>query len=215
MALPSRVPAELLGRRPDLAAQRARVDAAGKDIAVAKAEFYPNVNLIAFVGLQSLGPAGFLAAASRMAGIGPAVTLPIFDAGRLRANLAGKDADYDIAVEQYNQTLADAMRDVVDQITSFRSVEEQRREQTLALSTAQEAYDLALLRYREGIGNYLQVLSAESPLLVQQSLDADLQARKLTLTINLIRALGGGFNEGTPQIASAAMATTEKNGALQ
>jgi NodT family efflux transporter outer membrane factor (OMF) lipoprotein len=203
VALPSNVPAELLGRRPDLVAQRARVEAAEKDIAVAKAEFYPNVNLIAFVGLQSLGPAGFLTAASRMAGVGPAVTLPIFDAGRLRANLAGKDADYDIAVEQYNQTLADAMRDVVDQITSFRSVDEQRREQSLALSTAQEAYDLALLRYREGIGNYLQVLSAETPLLVQESLDADLQARKLSLTIDLIRALGGGFDPGTAPIASA------------
>jgi NodT family efflux transporter outer membrane factor (OMF) lipoprotein len=203
VALPSNVPAELLGRRPDLVAQRARVEAASKDIAVAKAEFYPNVNLIAFVGLQSLGPAGFLTAASRMAGIGPAVTLPIFDAGRLRANLAGKDADYDIAVEQYNQTLADAMRDVVDQITSFRSVDAQRREQTVALSTAQEAYDLALLRYREGIGNYLQVLSAETPLLVQQSLDADLQGRNLVLTIDLVRALGGGFDDHVLPLASA------------
>ena len=109
-----------------------------------------------------------------MLGAGPAITLPIFDAGRLRANLAGKDADYDIAVEQYNQTLADAMRDVVDQLASFRSVDAQRAQQQLALATTREAYDLALLRYREGLGNYLQVLSAEQPLLDQQSLDADL-----------------------------------------
>ena len=128
-----------------------------------------------------------------MLGAGPAVTLPIFDAGRLRANLAGKDADYDIAVEQYNQTLADAMRDVVDQLASFRSVDAQRAQQTQALATAREAYDLALLRYREGLGNYLQVLSAEQPLLAQQSLDADLRARELELSINLVRALGGGY----------------------
>jgi NodT family efflux transporter outer membrane factor (OMF) lipoprotein len=203
VALPSTLPAELLGRRPDLIAQRARVEAAQKDIASAKAEFYPNVNLMAFVGLQSFGGAGFLSAASRMMGLGPAVSLPIFDAGRLRANLAGRNADYDIAVEQYNQTLADAIRDVVDQLASFRSVDEQRRQQVQAQATAQEAYDLALLRYREGIGNYLQVLSAETPLLAQQGLDADLRSRQLTLAINLIRALGGGFDEPALSMAAA------------
>jgi len=203
VALPSALPAELLGRRPDLIAQRARVEAAQKDIASAKAEFYPNVNLIAFVGLQSLGGGGFLSAANRMMGFGPAVSLPIFDAGRLRANLAGRNADYDIAVEQYNQTLADAIRDVVDQLASHQSVDEQRRHQAQAQATAQEAYDLALLRYREGIGNYLQVLSAETPLLAQQSLDADLRSRELALEIDLVRALGGGFDEAALSIAAA------------
>jgi NodT family efflux transporter outer membrane factor (OMF) lipoprotein len=202
VALPSNVPAELLGRRPDLVAQRWRVEAAQKDIASAKAEFYPNVNLAAFIGVQSLGGAGFLTAASRMMGAGPAVTLPIFDAGRLRGNLTGKNADYDVAVEQYNQTLADALREVVDQLTSFKSVDEQRIQQQQALSAAQEAYDLALLRYREGIGNYLEVLSAESPLLAQQSLDAELRSRQLALSINLIRALGGGFDEHTVSMAA-------------
>jgi NodT family efflux transporter outer membrane factor (OMF) lipoprotein len=201
VALPSSLPAELLGRRPDLVAQRWRVEAAQKDIASAKAEFYPNVNLAAFIGVQSLGGAGFLTAASRMMGAGPAVTLPIFDAGRLRGNLAGKNADYDVAVEQYNQTLADAMREVVDQLASFKSVDEQRVQQRQALAAAQEAYDLALLRYREGIGNYLEVLSAESPLLAQQSLDAELRSRQLALSINLIRALGGGFDDRAVAIA--------------
>jgi len=138
-----------------------------------------------------------------MMGFGPAVSLPIFDAGRLRANLAGRNADYDIAVEQYNQTLADAIRDVVDQLASHQSVDEQRRQQLQAQATAQEAYDLALLRYREGIGNYLQVLSAEAPLLAQQSLDADLRSRELALAINLVRALGGGFDEAALSVAAA------------
>ena len=202
VALPSNVPAELLGRRPDLVAQRWRVEAAQKDIASAKAEFYPNVNLAAFIGLQSLGGAGFLTAASRMMGAGPAVTLPIFDAGRLRGNLAGRNADYDVAVEQYNQTLIEAIREVVDQLTSFKSVDEQRTQQKLALAAAQEAYDLALLRYREGIGNYLEVLSAESPLLAQQSLDAELRSRQLALSIGLVRALGGGFDDRAVALAA-------------
>jgi len=201
LGLPSALPAELLGRRPDLVAQRWRVEAASKDIDVAKAQFYPNIDLLAFAGFQSFGTAGFLSAASRMIGFGPAVSLPIFEGGRLRANLAGRDADYDIAVERYNQTLADAMRDVVDQVASARSVDEQRAQQRQALATAQEAYDLALLRYREGLGNYLQVLSAESPLLDQRSLDADLRARELSVAIGLVRALGGGFERSTIAVA--------------
>ena len=173
-------------------------------IASAKAAFYPNVNLLAFVGLQSLGAANLLTAASRTLGAGPAVTLPIFDGGRLRASLAGTDADYDIAVEQYNQLLADAMREVVDQLASYQSLEEQRIQQRAALATAREAYDLALLRYREGLGNYLQVLSAEQPLHVQQSLDADLHARGLEVAINLARALGGGY-EAPPALANVSL----------
>jgi NodT family efflux transporter outer membrane factor (OMF) lipoprotein len=204
VALPSSLPAELLGRRPDIIAQRWRIEAASKNVASQKAEFYPDVNLLAFVGLQSLGGANLLTAASRMLGAGPAVTLPIFDAGRLRAQLSAKDADYDVAVEQYNQTLADAMREVVDQIVSFRSLDEQRRQQRDAAATTREAYDLALLRYREGIGNYLQVLSAEQPMLAQQSLDADLSARALELSINLVRALGGGY---VPESAQVSMTT--------
>ncbi|HJU23271.1 MAG TPA: efflux transporter outer membrane subunit [Casimicrobiaceae bacterium] len=193
IALPATLPAELLGRRPDLVAQRWRIEAATKDIASAKSQFYPNVNLIAFVGLQSLGASNLLTAASRMVGAGPAVTLPIFDAGRLRANLAARDADYDIAVGQYNQMLADAMRDVVDQVASLKSVDAQRQQQVDAMATARDAYELALVRYREGLGNYLQVLAAEQALLAQESLDADLRARNLSLAISLFRALGGGY----------------------
>jgi NodT family efflux transporter outer membrane factor (OMF) lipoprotein len=203
IALPSNIPAELVGRRPDLVAQRWRIEAAQQNIANAKAQFYPNINLAAFIGLQSLGSAGFLSSASRTLGVGPAITLPIFEGGRLRANLAGTNADYDIAVEQYNQALADSLKDVVDQLASWRSVEQQREQQKVALDTAQEAYDLALMRYREGIGNYLQVLSVEAPLLDQQSLAAELRARQLDISIGLVRSLGGGFDTTSSPLASA------------
>jgi NodT family efflux transporter outer membrane factor (OMF) lipoprotein len=197
--LPSNLPAVLIGRRPDIVAQRLRVEAAGKDIDVAKARFYPNVSLSAFAGLQSIGLSQFLEAGSRTLGVGPAVTLPIFDAGRLRGELAGTQADYDAAVEHYNEALVNGLHEVADQLTSFRSLDEQGRQQAHAQATAQEAFDLALLRFREGVGNYLEVLSAESQLLAQQSLDADLRARRLSLTIRLVRALGGGFDETTVQ----------------
>jgi NodT family efflux transporter outer membrane factor (OMF) lipoprotein len=210
VALPSNVPAELIGHRPDIVAQRWRVEAADKAIASQKAAFYPNVNLVAFAGLQSFGGANLLSAASRTLGVAPAVTLPIFDAGRLRAELAGKDADYDIAVEQYNQALANAMREVVDQLVSFRSLDEQRAQERVAAATTRDAYDLALLRYREGLGNYLQVLSAEQPMLEQQALDADLRARALELSINLVRALGGGFEPHQSDTTQVSMKTGQQ-----
>lgn len=193
VSIPSRIPSELLGHRPDVEAQRLRVEAASHGIEAAKAEFYPDVNLAAFVGFQTLGASSLITAANREIGVGPAITLPLFDAGRRRGNLAARDAEYDIAVEQYNQALADGLREVVDQLTSLRSVQQQRAEQEEGLATAQDAYDLATLRYREGVGNYLQVLTTETQLLAQRSLAADLRARSLELSINLARALGGGI----------------------
>jgi NodT family efflux transporter outer membrane factor (OMF) lipoprotein len=192
-AVPSRLPSELLGRRPDLIAQRLRASAAAESIKIRQADFYPNVDLVAFAGFQRLGPGALVNAGDRQLGVGPALDLPLFDAGRRRAALSGADADYDAAVEQYNQSLADALRDVADQLTSLRSVAAQHAQQQQALAAAREAYDLAVLRYREGIGNYLQVLTTEDRLLVQQRLDADLRARRLDASVALAGALGGGF----------------------
>jgi NodT family efflux transporter outer membrane factor (OMF) lipoprotein len=200
--LPTSVPAELLGHRPDLVAQRWRVEAASQGIREATAEFYPNVDLLAFVGLQNLGSTNLFSAANRQYGVAPAFTLPLFDAGKRRAKLAGQDAAYDAAVEQYNQLMTDALREVVDALTSMDSLGRQRSDERDALANAQEAYDLSVLRYREGLGNYLQVLSAESQLLAQRSLEAQLQARALDLSVDLVQALGGGF---VPQVLPPAI----------
>jgi NodT family efflux transporter outer membrane factor (OMF) lipoprotein len=195
IALPSILPADLLGRRPDVVAQRWRVESARRDIDAAKAQFYPNINLSALIGVQSISFAKLLTARSEDPSFGPALRLPLFDGGRLRGNLAAKDADYDLAVEQYNQTLVDAMREVVDQLASLRSVDTQRAELERGLAAARDAYTLASARYRAGVASYLQVLAAETPLLEQQNLRASLRARELELSINLIRALGGGFED--------------------
>ena len=192
-ALPTRLPADLIGRRPDIVAQRWRIEAARKDIDSAKAAFYPDVNLAAFAGLQSIGLEQLLRAGSLQGGVGPALRLPIFDGGRLRANLAGRDADYDLAVERYNQGLADALRDVADQLASMRSIDRQRGEAEDGVRLAQDGYDLAMLRYREGLGNYLQVLAAQSQVLGQENLRAALAARELDASVSLTRALGGGY----------------------
>jgi NodT family efflux transporter outer membrane factor (OMF) lipoprotein len=194
VALPSRVPADLLGRRPDIVASRWRAEAAARDIASAKAGFYPDVNLTALVGVQSVTLSKLLEAGSAIPSLGAALRLPILDGGRLRGALAARNAEYDAAVEQYNQALSDALREVVDQLASMRSVQAQRGEADAALGAAEEAYELALTRYKAGIGSLLQVLTVETQVLEQRRLRAELHSRELALSINLIRALGGGFD---------------------
>ena len=191
--VPGVVPADLLGRRADIVAARWRVEAASRDVASARAQFYPNVNLTAFVGLSSIGLDRLIRAGSEQYGIGPAIRLPIFDAGRLRANLGGKTADLDAAIQSYNGSVIDAVHDVADQISSNRSVERQQREQAAALASAESAYDLATQRYRAGLATYLTVLNAETNVLAQRRLTVDLRARVIDSQVMLVRALGGGY----------------------
>jgi len=192
LALPSRLPADLLGHRPDIVAQRWRVEAASQAIGAAKAEFYPNIDLSAFLGFQSIGLDTFLKAGSLMVGAGPTISLPIFDAGRRRAALAGADAEYDLAVEQYNQTLLDALRDIAGQLRSWRACQDRLAHDRHAVGQLGEAYRLALLRYREGLANYLTVLSAEGDLTAARRREAEARNRQITLSIALVHALGGG-----------------------
>jgi NodT family efflux transporter outer membrane factor (OMF) lipoprotein len=194
VTLPTVLPADLLGRRPDLVAQRWRIEAARRDIDAAKAQFYPNLNLNALVGLESINFGKLLDVDSANPAYGPALRLPLFDGGRLRGNLAARDADYDLAVSEYNRTLIDAMREVVDQLAAFKSLQAQQAELERGLAAAREAHDLAMTRYRAGLASYLQVLATETPLLEQESLRANLHARALDTSINLMRALGGGFD---------------------
>ena len=209
VSLPSSLPAELIGRRPDVVADRWRVEAASQDIAVAKARFYPNVSLNALVGLQSLGFDNFLDAGSRVLGIGPAISLPIFDGGRLRGNLGVRQAGYDAAVEHYNATVIAAVHDVVDQLVSLHWLQEQVQQQDQALQLSQRAYGLAQARYRSGLANYLQVLSAETQVLAQKQLMIASQSRQRELRLNLIRALGGGYRPvAVPPPANVAQTRT-------
>ncbi len=202
-ALPAGLPADLLGRRADVVAQRWRVEAAAKDVEVARAQFYPNINLVAFAGLSSLGLDRFLELGSRTYGAGPAVRLPLFDGGRLRANLGAKAAEVDVAVENYNATLLRALREVADEVSNMATLEAQQREQDAALAAAESAFELATQRYRAGLGNFLVVLTAEGNVLAQRRGAADLKARHLLAEVALSRALGGGVQAEGPATAQA------------
>jgi NodT family efflux transporter outer membrane factor (OMF) lipoprotein len=187
------LPADLIGRRADVAAARWRVEAAGQEVQGAKAQFYPNVNMVAFAGLSSFGLGRLLDLGSGQWGVGPAVRLPIFDAGRLRANLRGKTADLDAAVESYNGAVLEAIHETADAVAALQSIARQQAEQRQAESAAEGAYEIALQRYRAGLGTYLNVLSAETAVLAQRRLGVDLAARVLDARVSLYRALGGGY----------------------
>ncbi|WP_431099510.1 efflux transporter outer membrane subunit [Polaromonas aquatica] len=193
VAAAATIPADLLGRRADIAAARWRVEASSKDVVNAKTQFYPNINLVAFAGFSSIGLGQLTDSGSRQWGVGPALRLPIFDAGRLRANLRSKTADLDAAVESYNAAVIDAVRDVADQIASSQAIVRQQTEQRAAQEAAEGAYEIAVQRYKAGLGNYLNVLTAESSVLAQRRQAVDLAARALDTQVALIRALGGGY----------------------
>ena len=192
-SLPTEIPANLLGQRADIAAARWRVEAAGKDVVNAKTQFYPNVNLVAFAGFSSIGLGRLLESGSQQWGVGPALRLPIFEGGRLRAQLRTRTSDLDAAVESYNASVLDAVRDVADQVASSQSISKQQAEQRQAQSAAEGAYAIAVQRYKAGLGNYLQVLTAESTVLAQRRQSVDLAARALDVQVGLARALGGGY----------------------
>jgi NodT family efflux transporter outer membrane factor (OMF) lipoprotein len=194
LAMPAVLPVDLLGRRPDIAAARWRIEAATQGMQAAKAEFYPNVSLTAFVGLSSLGLGNLVEAGSRQYGVGPAIHLPIFDAGSLRANLKVRAADVDLAVAAYNGAVVQAVRDTADQLASLRSLARQGHEQQQAQAAAEATYDFAQQRYRAGLSGYLTLLSAESAVLAQRRQAVDLQSRVLLSQGALIGAVGGGVD---------------------
>ncbi|GGB29177.1 multidrug RND transporter [Sphingomonas metalli] len=198
--VPAGLTTDLIGRRPDIVAARARVEAAASRIKVARADFYPAINLSAIVGLQSLGLGNLLKGGSTFGTAGPALSLPIFRGGELQGRYRGARADYDEAVASYDRTVTDAYRAVADALASRRSLGVQLDESRRALADSEAAYRVARLRYEGGLSRFLDVLAAQDRVLEARRSVADLQARGFSLDIALVRALGGGFT--APQLAT-------------
>jgi len=194
VSLPDNVPADLVSRRPDIVAARWQVEAAMHDVKEAKAEFFPDVNLSAGFGFDAFGWGKFLTSASRQVQFGPAIHLPIFDAGALRSQLKGRYADFDLDVANYNQTLISALQDVATQITSIRSIDQQSGDAQRALDASTKAYQLAVIRYKAGLSEQLQVLTADQNRLAAEQTVTNLKMRRRDMQIGLIKALGGGFD---------------------
>lgn len=195
-ALPANLAADLLGRRPDVVAARWMAEAQGKLIDQKKAEFYPNVNLVAFIGVQSLGLDMLTRSGSNVGSIGPAISLPIFTAGRLQGELRGSVAAYEEAVAHYNRTVTQALQDVASAGLSQRALAAQRAKAEEAVAAAGDAHRIARQRYEGGLANRIEVLYAEDALLNARRSLSFLQSRAFTLDVALQRALGGGYQAG-------------------
>jgi len=201
-ALPAGATTDLIGRRPDIAASRARVQAAADRIKVARADFYPAVNLSALIGFQALGLNQLFNGGSTYGQVGPAVSLPIFRGGQLTGQYRGARATYDEAVANYDSTVTTAYREVADAVTSQRALASRLSETRQALASSDQAYHVARLRYEGGLSTFLDVLTAEERVLQNRQIVAELEARAFTLDVQLVRALGGGFS--TTSAAAAA-----------
>ena len=198
LGLPSNVTLELLGRRPDIIAARLRTEAAARRIDERKAGFYPNVNLVALIGVQSLGIHNLTKSGSETGSAGPAVSLPIFNTQRLQGQLRGARAEYDASVATYNATLSNALRQVADAETSRKSLDGELAASRAAVGAAAEAHEIVSKRYQGELATYLDVLTAEDALISARRSEAELETRALILDVALVRALGGGFSSSSP-----------------
>jgi NodT family efflux transporter outer membrane factor (OMF) lipoprotein len=191
--LPADIPIELIGRNPELVAARWRVESAAERIGVARAGFYPNINIGGLIGLASFGLDNLFDSRSVIGSVGPAISLPIFDGGRLGANYRNARGEYDAAVATYNETLLQALHEAADAATSLQALGARVRRTHAALERQESAYRLARMRYEGGLSDYLSVLISEDALLAAREQEASLRLRGFVLDIALAKALGGGF----------------------
>lgn len=191
--VPETLGLDLLSRRPDIEASRLRIEAQTHRIESAKAEFYPDINLTAFAGLSSVVLSKFFESGSFTAGVAPALHLPIFDAGRLRANLGVTRANLDIAIASYNQAVVDAASDVATQATTLSGIAEQHRAATDALNADEAVSANAESRMRQGIADARDTIAAQMTLLAQRDVLLQVDEQRVQTQVALIKALGGGY----------------------
>jgi NodT family efflux transporter outer membrane factor (OMF) lipoprotein len=204
--VPDMLPADLLGRRPDLLAGEARIGAAVSGQTVARADFLPNVDLRALAGLASIGFGNFFSAGAATYGGGVAIHVPIFEGGKLRAQYRRAGADLDVAVANYNDSVLRAVRESADALTRIRSNDSDVAQQKLIVAGLRDTVRLDAVRTSTGLGSKLDAIDSGFRLLEAEQERVDLQAEGLTRRVQLIAALGGGF------ISNSSTATTSPSG---
>ncbi|MBW8782935.1 MAG: efflux transporter outer membrane subunit [Verrucomicrobia bacterium] len=192
--IPAGLPADLLVRRPDVAAAEFKLAAANAKIGLAKANFFPSLSLTGSAGFESVDLKTLTDPASRAWSFGPSLNLPLFQGGRLTAALKQAKAAYEEQTAVYRTTVLQAFRDVEDQLSDLRFLAEEAQALESALADAEEYHRLTQLQYQQGLTTYLQVLNANQNLLSSQLSSARVQSERLTATLRLIKALGGGWD---------------------
>lgn len=192
------LPSELLERRPDVAAAERRVAAANAGIGVARAAYFPVFTLMAGVGQESTQSSSWLMAPSRFWSVGPQGILTVFDAGLHAAQSAAAHAAYDEQVANYRATVLTAYQDVEDNLAALRQLELEGVSQAAAVTATQGALDQANYRYKGGVVTYLEVVATENAALAARLAAVDIETRRISATVLLVRALGGDWQAARP-----------------
>ncbi len=194
-AVPVGLPSQLLERRPDIAAAERRVAEANAEIGVTKAAFFPSLILGATGGFESTSLATWFTWPARFFSLGPTLTQTLFDKGRRKAATEVARAQYDATAANYRQTVLTAFQEVEDNLAALRILNHELDQQNAAVASAQRALTLSTERYKSGIDSYLNVITAQTTLLNNQRTAVNLQMQQMTASVELIKALGGGWNE--------------------
>ena len=193
-AVPIGVPSQLLERRPDIAGAERRLAAANEQIGIARAAYYPDLVISATGGLQAGSIVDWFTWPSRYWAAGPQISQTIWDAGRRRAQVISSEAAYDYEVATYRQTTLTAFQEVEDALSTLRILENESAKQHEATASAENSLQLSLNRYKGGLVTYLEVITAQSIALQNERTDVDLLRRRMAASVELVRALGGGWN---------------------
>src|SRR5579884_837821 len=192
-SVPAGVPSDLLERRPDIAAAERRIAAANEQIGLARTAFFPTFALTAPFGMESGSLLSWLAGPSAFAAIGPSTVLTLFDSGRRHAISQQSQAAYEQASANYQQTVLQAFQDVETNLAALRVLEQEAEIQDGAVRSAEQSLDLAMNRYKGGLTNYLSVITAQSIALSNQRTAIQILSRRMTASVLLVKALGGGW----------------------
>ncbi|MES2121830.1 MAG: TolC family protein, partial [Chlamydiota bacterium] len=193
LEIPQTVSIDLLSRRPDLMAQIWRVEALANEVGAAKADFYPNINLTGFLGLESVLYALLFKSSSKTAGLEPAIHLPIFTAGAIRANIRAKKALFDDAVEQYNALILQSTQEVSDLLIFAEALFHQKQEQEGIVASAETRYDVTRLRNQMGLDSLLETYALQEEVIAKELDNVTLLFGQYAAAIKLIKSLGGGY----------------------
>lgn len=193
-AIPSGVPSELLERRPDIAAAERAVAQANAQIGIARSAFFPAVTLGATVGFQSLTVGNWLTWPARVWSVGPSMAETIFDAGLRKATVQQYQAAYDQTVANYRQTVLTAFQQVEDNLAALRILAQAVEQQNSAIEASQRNLEEAAVRYRAGLDPYLNVIAAQAILLNDQQAAVTFREQQMVASVQLIKALGGGWD---------------------
>ncbi len=192
--VPIGLPSQLLQRRPDIASYERQVAAANEQIGIARAAYFPDLMISATGGLQAGSIVNWFTWPSRFWSVGPQLVETIYDAGRRRAQMTSALAGYDVAVANYRQSSLTAFQEVEDNLASLRILEQEAAKQHEASLSAENSLQLSLNRYKGGLVTYLDVITAQSIALTNERADVDIMRRRMDATVELIKALGGGWD---------------------